>query len=227
MNGLASTKLARKPHCDLFCLRTPWQSQLRFFQCLNLVTACLRIASNSCLETDKVTKVDSEQWAQSVTGLLHSATVSHVSNMKKINCQQIPNNHSATECFVSCKVVQEAKQQHNMKPLDFSTAACGQNHHLKDSKTNENTWLDAYGGITNSYVRSQFLISRSLGEYPCHVSQHPLICPGFNFYLSDSERNSVALDLKVLLSNASTFQQPSVAHRTEPAENHSLSSDVE
>ena len=72
------------------------------------------------------------------------------------------------------------------------------------------------------------LISRSLvGEYPCHVSQHPLICPELSFYQSDSEKNSTALDLKVLLSNASTFQQPSVAHRTEPAENHSLSSDVE
>ncbi len=27
------------------------------------------------------------------------------------------------------------------------------------------------------------LISCSLREYPCHVSQHPLICPEFSFYL--------------------------------------------
>lgn len=128
---------------------------------------CIKQLSwNQKRDPDKVTKVDSEQWAQSVTCLLHSATFS---NMKKIKCQQIPNNHSATECFVSCKVVQEAKQQHNIKPLDFSTAACGQNHHLKDSKTNENTWFHAYGGITNSYVWSQssdFQIPRSV-SLPC------------------------------------------------------------
>lgn len=141
MNGLASTKLGRKPHCDSV-YRLPDRVNSAFFNASISSLRAFALHQTAVLKPETWSRQSDQSrfWAMSTISDMF-ASLSHVSNMKKIKCQQIPNNHSATECFVSCKVVQESKQQHNMKPLDFSTAACSQNHHLKDSKTNENTWF--------------------------------------------------------------------------------------
>ena len=170
MNGLASTKLVRKPHCDSV-YRLPDRVNSAFFNASISSLRAFALHQTAVLKPETWSRQSDQSrfWAMSTISDMF-ASLSHVfkheKNIKKIKCQQIPNNHSATECFVSCKVVQEAKQQHNIKPL---TAACGQNHHLKDSKTNENTWFHAYGGITNSYVWSQssdFQIPRRV-SLPC------------------------------------------------------------